>query len=179
MNIRIAALVVCLFPLAVGHSVAAEPAKLMFVDTGNTGRSVTAEALANVMIAAQHLPVLVISRAVDLNPYNVIPEAGAASLLAQRGIDVSAHRAAQLTANDVRHSDLILTMTAKHKDTIIAAFPEAKAKAFTISEYTIGQASDVVDAFGQPMAVYEQVLSELDRYVPLALGKAAKREFAP
>jgi hypothetical protein len=44
---------------------------------------------------------------------------------------------------------------------------------FTLSEYATGQANDVVDAFGQPMAVYEQVLSQIDQYLPLALAKAA------
>jgi hypothetical protein len=83
---------------------AAEPAKIAFVDTGNTGRSVTAEAMANALITERKLPILVISRAVDLNPYHVVPEANAAALLQGKGIDVSAHRAAQLTANDVRHS---------------------------------------------------------------------------
>jgi len=150
-----------------------QPTKLMFIDTGNTGRSVTAEALADAMIADKHLPILVISRAVDLNPYYVVPEAGAAALLKGRGIDVSAHRAAQVTANDIRHSDVILTMTARHRDTVIAQYPEAKGKVFTLSEYATGQASDVVDAFGQPMAVYEQVLSQIDQYLPLALAKAA------
>jgi hypothetical protein len=33
----------------------------------------------------------------------------------------------------------------------------------------------VVDAYGQPMAVYEQVFSEIDAYLPAALEKAAKK----
>src|SRR5579871_3415985 len=89
---------------------AADPVKLAFVDTGNTGRSVTAEALAKVEIAKAHLSIAVISRAVDQDPYETAPEPNVVTLLSARGIDVSAHRAAQLTANDVRHSDVILTM---------------------------------------------------------------------
>lgn len=41
---------------------AAEPVKLAFVDTGNTGRSVTAEALANARIAKDHLPIADLAR---------------------------------------------------------------------------------------------------------------------
>ncbi len=93
----------------------------------------------------------------------------------RRGIDVSAHRAAQLTAQDVRHSDLILTATAKHKAGVIAQFSEAASKTFTLSKYATGTMNDVVDAYGQPMPVYEQVFSQISGYLPAVLEKAAKK----
>ena len=161
--------------LASGSAFAAEPTRIAFVDTGNTGRSVTAEALANSIIHDKGLPIQVISRAFDLNPYNIEPEPNAATLLKQRGIDVSGHRAAQLSVQDVRHSDLILTATEKHKAGVIAQFPDAAAKTFTLSEYATGKMADVVDAYGQPMTVYEQVFSEISAYLPAALDKAAKK----
>jgi protein-tyrosine phosphatase len=153
---------------------AAGPVKICFVDTGNTGRSVTAEALANALIARENLKILVISRAVDLNPYNIVPEPPAAELLAQKGLDVSAHRAQQLTDNDIRHSDLILTMTAKHRDTILAQFPAAAGKAFTLADYATGTPQEITDAWQQPKAVYEKAFEQIDHLVPLALAKAAK-----
>jgi len=165
----------CLLALANGPVLAANPCRIAFVDTGNTGRSVTAEALANAIIHDKGLPIQVISRAFDLNPYNVEPEPNAVTLLKQRGIDVSAHRAAQLSSQDIRHSDLILTATEKHKAGVIGQFPDAAAKTFTLSEYATGKMVDVVDAYGQPMAVYEQVFSEIDAYLPAALEKAAKK----
>ena len=158
---------------------AAEPVKLAFVDTGNTGRSVTAEALANERIARDHLPIAVISRAVDQDPYAIKPEANAAALLKERDIDVSAHRATQITANDVRHSDLILTMTAAHKDKLIALFPDAKGKTFTIADYALGKPDDVADAFGKPMDFYRGMVRQVEGYLGPVLTKAAalqKRE---
>ena len=155
---------------------AAEPVKLAFVDTGNTGRSVTAEALANQRIAKDHLPVAVISRALDQDPYAAKPEANAAALLKERGIDVSAHRATQITSNDVRHSDVILTMTAAHKDKLIALFPDAKDKTFTIADYAIGKPDDVADAFGKPMDFYRGMVKQVDSYLGPILTKAAAME---
>lgn len=155
---------------------AAEPVKLAFVDTGNTGRSVTAEALANERIAKEHLPIAVISRAVDQDPYAAKPEANAAALLKERGIDVSAHRATQITSNDVRHSDLILTMTAAHKDKLIALFPEAKDKTFTIADYATGKPGDVADAFGKDMDFYRGMVRQVESYLGPALAKAAALE---
>jgi len=155
---------------------AAEPVKLAFVDTGNTGRSVTAEALANARIEKLHLPIAVISRAVDQDPYAVKPEANAAALLAERGIDVSAHRATQITSNDVRHSDLILTMTAAHKEKLIALFPEAKDKTFTIADYATGKPADVADAFGKEMDFYRGMVKQVESYIGPLLSKAAAME---
>ncbi len=59
----------CLVPLACGAARAAAPTRIAFVDTGNTGRSVTAEALAIALIREKGLSIQVISRAFDLNPY--------------------------------------------------------------------------------------------------------------
>lgn len=164
----IAALLLCGAPAR-----AADPVKLAFVDTGNTGRSVTAEALANARIARDHLPIAVISRAVDQDPYETRPEANAAALLAERGIDVSNHRSTQITSNDVRHSDLILTMTAAHRDKLIALFPEAKDKTFTLAEYATGKPADVADAFGKPMDFYRGMVRQVEAYLGPALTKAA------
>jgi protein-tyrosine phosphatase len=149
-----------------------EPRKIAFVDTGNTGRSVSAEALANVLIGKGGLHAAVISRAVDMDPFDVHPEANVVILLRERGIDVSSHIAAQLTANDVRHADLVLTMTTKHKAKVLESFPEARDKTFVLADYATGEAVDVPDAWGKPMEVYQAMLHQLDQYVPAALAKA-------
>jgi protein-tyrosine phosphatase len=167
---------IVLLSLSLGAAPAAEPVKLAFVDTGNTGRSVTAEALAKARIARDHLSILVISRALDQDPYEMTPEANAAALLAERGIDVSAHRATQLTANDVRHSDVILTMTAAHKKKLETLFPEAKGKTFTLADYAGSGTKDVEDAFGKPMAVYRTMIAQVDGYIGPALARAAMAE---
>lgn len=166
---------VAFLALTLASARAADPVKLAFVDTGNTGRSVTAEALANVRIAKDHLPVAVISRAIDQDPYESTPEANAASLLAECGIDVSAHRSTQINANDVRHSDVILTMTAAHKEKLIALFPDAKDKTFTLADYATGKPEDVADAFGKPMDFYRGMIRQVQDYLGPALVKAAAK----
>ncbi len=154
---------------------AEEPKKIAFVDTGNTGRSVSAEAISNVLIKQRGLKVAVISRAVDVDPFDVQPEANAVKILRDRGIDVSAHLSAQITANDVRHADVLLTMTAKHKAKLLDLFPEAKDKTFTLSEYATGSYAEVADAWGKPMEVYVAMIRQLDGYLPLVLDKIAPK----
>jgi protein-tyrosine phosphatase len=151
---------------------AEEPRKIAFVDTGNTGRSVSAEAISNALIAQRKLHVAVISRAVDMDPFDVHPEPNAVKLLADRGLDVKGHIATQMTLNDARHADVVLTMTAKHKAKVIELYPEVKDKAFTLAEYATGTTADVPDAWGKPMEVYVAMIKQLDSYLPAAIDKA-------
>jgi len=153
---------------------ATHPVRIAFVDTGNTGRSVAAEALAGVVIAKNHLNAQVISRAVNWNPYNIHPEDNFVTLFRQRGIDLSHHIAAQFGAQEAKFSDVILTMTAAHKTWVVGQFPDTKDKVFTLADYATGQSGEVLDAFGQPMDFYKKVLTQLDSLVGAAVMKATK-----
>ena len=167
-------LLLCLTLLlgAVGVSAAGQPARVAFVDTGNTGRSVAAEALARNLIATTGAPVSVISRAVNLNPYNTAPEPNFVTLLGQRGVTVGEHTAVQLSQRDVSFSDLILTMTRAHKARVLTNFPDSTGKAFTLAEYATGTDQDIADALGQPIEFYQTVLDQLQPLVDAAITKA-------
>jgi protein-tyrosine phosphatase len=157
-------------------AIAAErPVRIAFVDTGNTGRSITAEALAAEVIARRHLNAQVISRAVALNPYNIHPEENFVALLRERGIDITPHTAATFGAPEAKFSDLILTMTAAHKAWVIEHFPEVKDHVFTLTEYATGKDGEVLDAFGKPMDFYKTVLGQLDGLVDAAVVKAVTK----
>lgn len=158
--------------LAVRPAAAAEPLKIMFVDTGNTGRSLMSEVLSRDLIRRGGFFVAVISRGLDVDPFDEAAEANAKTLMAERGFDVSAHRARRLDASDVAHADLILTMTADHVAKLVSAHPQAKAKTFTLAGYATGVEEPIPDAWGKPMPVYIAVVAQLDRFLPLALAKA-------
>jgi len=148
-------------PVAVGH--------ILFVCTGNTGRSVAAKAFARRAIAARGLSVTVCSRGVAVDPANVRPEPHLAMLLAVYGMDLSGHCAAVLTADDVRAADCILVMTAAHKRSVLGRFPDAGGKVWMLSEVAHGTEADVEDAFGSPICVYERLVEQLDTMVASAL----------
>jgi len=150
------------------------PLRIAFVDTGNTGRSMTAAALARLWATRHAADVQVISRALDFNPYNVTPELDFVKLLAPLGIDVSAHRAAAFDASVVKFSDLILVMTAAHRDRILADFPEAQPKLFLLAEYATGHAEEVLDALGQSPAFYAEVFQQISALIPLVMEKLPK-----
>jgi protein-tyrosine phosphatase len=174
MRTVVARLLLCLTLLlaTVGVSAAGQPVRVAFVDTGNTGRSVAAEALARNLIAATGAPVSVISRAVNLNPYNTAPEPNFVNLLGQRGVTIGEHTAVQLSQRDVSFSDLILTMTGAHKAWVLTNFPDSAGKVFTLAEYATGTDQDIADALGQPIEFYQTVLNQLQPLVDTAIIKA-------
>lgn len=151
---------------------APHPTRITFVDTGNTGRSVTAEALADVIIARHHLNAQVISRAVNLNPFNIHPEPNFVILLHRRGINVTSHVAAQFGTQEAAFSDVILTMTEAHKTWILTHFPETQGKVFTLGEYATGKPEEIADPFGKTMPFYQTALGQLDQMVGAAVTKA-------
>ena len=77
----------------------------------------------------------------------------AAAALAEKGIDISGHRARQLTPDMVRSADLILTMTGAHRQMLAAALPDAADKVFTLAQWA-GEEGDVLDPFGGSLEQY-------------------------
>jgi len=59
----------------------------------------------------------------------------AVTLGEQRGLDLSPHRSAPVTAELVRQADLILTMTEEHRDHCSSLAPGAGARTFAFREF--------------------------------------------
>jgi len=73
------------------------------------------------------------------------------------------HFSRQVSEEDVRWADLILTMTSAHKQLVMQAFPFAADKIFTLKEYVRPYGShDVSDPFGGDVHMYRQTFQELN-----------------
>lgn len=115
-----------------------------FICTGNQCRSVMAEAFARRIATERGLDVVVDSS--GLLPAGSPPPDEVIGLMADRGIDVSAHRSRPFDADIVANADLIIGMERRHITEIASLDPEAYRRTFTLPEFV--RRVDALDLVG-------------------------------
>ena len=106
---------------------------ITFVCTANICRSPMAEYYFKKLIYIKKLPFETMS-AGFLNSGNRISE-NSMLVLKENGIEAENHLSTQLNSAIVTDSQLILTMTQNHKETLIDYFPNSLYKTYTLIEY--------------------------------------------
>lgn len=101
------------------------------------------------------------------------------------GIDISGHRSAALTVEQIEGSSLILAMTRSHKNYIVSVYPEAADKTFTLKEYADEKKEDpfmeqydyfldIPDPYGRSLKYYNQCASDIWQAVEGLVEKLKK-----
>lgn len=86
----------------------------------------------------------------------------AVALLAERGLDISAHRARQLTAGMVEGSDLVLVMEQRHVADVEALTPAARGRVHLLGRF--GR-FEVPDPYRRPPQAFAEALALIERGV--------------
>ena len=89
-------------------------------------------------------------------------EEHAVALLLERGIDISAHRARQLTPELLHEADLILVMESRYKKAVKAEDSTVRGKLFRLGEW---RDEDIHDPYQKSKIVFANTLDKIDMCV--------------
>lgn len=137
------------------------PERLLFVCTGNTCRSPTAEALAREEARRRGLDVVCRSAGVAASGGGA--SSGAARVAEEADLDLSDHRSTQLDPELVEWADLILCMGESHRWQVADRGGGEKARLVTdfLPEDDPRRGRPVLDPVGGDADVYRQTLEVL------------------
>jgi len=139
---------------------------LLFVCSGNAGRSPAAQYLATEYLKNRSLAVEVQSRGTNVRDH-VKPDIQLVTAIPA----AKSHVPTALDKKAIDWADLILTMNRQHKQIVITMVPSTVNKTYRLYEYAEGTAKAVVDPGDYDQEDYEIFLEEMRRLVRLSVDK--------
>jgi len=153
-------------PAPSGPIGAAPPRRVLVVCTANQCRSPMAAAL----LAQAGRGRLDVRSAGTWAADGAPATAEAVRTMAERGIDLAGHRSQSVTRDLVDWADAIVTMTASHRESLVAEFPDAAQKILRLADVD-GAGWDVADPIGAGRDAYGATADELGRLVDAGIAK--------
>lgn len=136
---------------------AASQKTLLFVCTGNSCRSVMAQAMMRKILQDKGAENTEVLSAGTMSMQGIEASAMAQAVLRTEGIDVSGHRSQQVTREMLTRSDMIVVMEKAHEEEILKRAPQVKNRLFLLKEFAkiSEENQDLRDPIGQGFEVYQ------------------------
>jgi protein-tyrosine phosphatase len=100
----------------------------------------------------------------------------AVEALRAAGIDLSQHSSSSIDNDIIDKADLILTMTASHRERMLRLRPDAASKTHVLAEYCEAAGSmDIYDPFGGDLDVYIKCRDEISRHIEVLVKKLKQK----
>jgi protein-tyrosine-phosphatase len=129
---------------------------ILFVCTGNICRSPTAEGFGRAIVAEG-------AGGIEVSSAGIVGWEGSPAAresvqaAAECGIDISRHVARRLEERHVRDADVIVCMSAEHREAVIRLVPDAARKTFTLKELV-----RLLEALPQTPATFSERVARAD-----------------
>lgn len=138
--------------------------KIVFVCTGNTCRSPMAEGLAREIFG----------REIEVESMGLAAWEGdeaspqAVTVMAEKGIDLTSHRARPISPQVLAEADWIIPMTSAHGAQLKSAFPEFASKIKPLGAWSKdGSQVDIKDPWGGSVEIYRDCALQIEKYLHL------------
>lgn len=138
---------------------------ILFVCTANICRSPMASGLFKTMLDEAQIPGVWRVESAGTWALEGEPAAtGSQAVMSERGINISKHRAQNVSRELLQSFDLILTMESGHKESLRVEFPDLSGRIYLLSEM-VNQKDDIDDPYGGTISEYEQAADEIEGYL--------------
>ncbi len=135
---------------------------ILILCIGNICRSPLAEALFIARFKQEGLSNMAVSSAGLAALVKRPADAVGQALLLQKGIDISGHRARQVSSEILFESDLVLTMSTDQQKQVELNYPGTCGRVHRLGKWG---GYDVPDPFQRPKPVFEQALAMIEQGV--------------
>lgn len=137
--------------------------KIMFICTGNICRSAMAHVMLEERAKQENKDIQVFSCGVFADNGDRPTEEAISVLSTIYDVDLSKHRATNISNSSIEEMDVILCATTSHKNNVLNRYPELNEKVFTMKEYAGYPENDldINDPWGCSYETYKRCAEEI------------------
>ncbi len=135
------------------------PKNILFVCTGNSCRSILAQAVLEKQLKDNKNTDILVASAGTAALENMPPSQSTIRILEGAGIKTDKYKAKRLTPKILKQADLVLTMERAHEYYILEHNPKLKHKTFSFLKFAFGLEDEIQDPIGKDIDEYKKVFS--------------------